>query len=105
SPSGGGTGSGSSVTAPGVTTTGTDERVVAFFGIDANATFTAPVGLTERYDVSNTDSSGPATEAAGDYVQASPGATGDKTATATASNNWAAQLVALRPCAACTITY
>jgi hypothetical protein len=95
----GGTGSSSSPTAPTVTTTAANDLVVGFFGLDENATFTAPGGMNERYDVANTDSSGPTTEAA-DYTQASAGATGTKAASATQSNDWAAQLVALNsaPC-------
>jgi len=82
--------------APSVTTTVANDRVIGLYGLDTNGSFTPASGLTERYDVTNTSTSGPATEAA-DYTQVIAGSTGNKTATATASNNWAAQLVALKP--------
>jgi hypothetical protein len=93
--SNGGTGSSNTPTAPGVTTTVTGDMVIGFFGLDTSGTFTAPTGMTERYDVTNSSSSGPASEAS-DYTQAA-GATGNKAATSTQSNSWVAQLVALRP--------
>jgi len=86
-----------SVTASSVTPTAANEMVVGFFGINNSRTFTAPSGMTERYDVVNSNSSGPAIEGA-DYIQATAVATGDKTATLSSSTSqtWAAQLVALR---------
>jgi hypothetical protein len=92
-----GAGNSSSPTAPSVTTTSANELVVALFGSDSTGTFTPPSGMTERYDVHNTiGPAAPATEAA-DVTQASAGATGAKTATATVSARWVAQLIALNP--------
>jgi hypothetical protein len=78
-----------------VTTSAANDLIVGVFGIAGNATFTAPSGMLERYDVTNAGAGGPATEAA-DVTQASVGASGDKIATASASARWVGQLVALR---------
>jgi hypothetical protein len=89
-------GASSSPAAPSVTTAGNNEMLVAFFGIRSGDTFTPPAGMTEEWDVSAGGSS-PASEAA-DVLQASAGASGAKTATATGgAANWIAQLVALKP--------
>jgi hypothetical protein len=71
-----------------VTTTAANDLVVALF-IDYNsATWTAGAGTTKRYDFDG--------NTAEDAVQASPGSTGSKTATASASGALSAQIVALR---------
>jgi len=93
--SSGNTGNSSSIVASAVTTTLANDVVVAFFGIDDDASFGQPSGTTERYDASHTDTSGPA-GAADDFTQASIGSTGNKTSAATQSNRWVAQQVALR---------
>jgi hypothetical protein len=94
--SAGATGSGTSVAAPSVTTTVENTLLVGFFGSNTNATFTAPDAMTERLDVANASSSGPAVEAASGAWTAI-GATGTRTATASKTGAWAAQLVAVRP--------
>jgi hypothetical protein len=97
--SSGATGSGMSMTAPGVTTTVADAMVVGFFGIARSTGITAPTGMTERYQAQA--GGGAATEKttskAADVTQATPGPTGNKTATAAQGADWVAQLVALRP--------
>jgi hypothetical protein len=85
-----------SVQAPSITTTSNSDLVVGVFSINANTNFTPPSGTSERYDVTNTNSGGPATESA-DFEQAAAGSTGAKTATAGTSGSWAAQLIALNP--------
>jgi large repetitive protein len=93
--SGGGTGNSASVVAPSVTTTAANHMVAGLFGSDTGTTFTPPGGSTERYDVRNLNAAGPTSEGA-DFVQATAGATGTRTATAGAAANYAAQLVALK---------
>jgi Flp pilus assembly protein TadG len=86
---------GTNLSALSVTTTTPDDLVVGFYGTNASATFNNySSGMSERYDV--TIASGPATAAADD-TQGSAGATGNKSATASASANWVSQLVALKP--------
>lgn len=93
--SAGATGSGTSVTAPSVTTTVENTALVGFFGSNTNATFTPPGTLTERVDVANASSSGPAIQAA-TGERATIGATGTRTATASKTGAWAARMVAVR---------
>ncbi len=95
------TGSGTTVTASTVTTTTARTALVGFYATDTNTSFIAPTGMTERFDIKNTNTagpngSGPTTEAA-TVTQATAGATGSKIATAAASAQWAAQLIALNP--------
>jgi hypothetical protein len=95
---GGTAGSSSEVIAPTVTTTADDTLIVSFFGINDNRTFSPPTGMTERFDVRNTNSDGPAISAA-DQVIVTAGATGTRTATLS-SSSWssarASQTIALR---------
>lgn len=90
------TGNTTSLVATGITTTAADEVLLAFYAVNAsNRNFTAPAGFTERYEQRDADN---VMEIMGaDGLQASAGATGDKTATL--NNNvsrWVAHLVALR---------
>jgi hypothetical protein len=72
-----------------LTTGGANEMVVAAFISYGSVTWAAGSGMTKRYDFdSNT---------AQDAMQASPGATGTKTATASAAAGTAAVLFVLRP--------
>ena len=72
-----------------VTTTSPNDLVVGLF-IDFNTTtWTAGSGTTKRYDFDGNTSE--------DVVQASPGSTGAKTATAAVTGSTTAQIVALRP--------
>ena len=93
------TGSGTAVTANSITTTSAQTAVVGFYATAAKTSFTPPGGTptaTERFDVQNTNAAGPTIESA-TLTEATAGATGNKTATATLAGQWAAQLVALNP--------
>ena len=93
--SGGLAGSGTSVTAPSVTTTSSGDRLVGFFGVGASTAHTPPAGMTEHYDAGG----GQTAVSAADENQALAGASGTRTATAisAASNSPnIGQLVALR---------
>ena len=83
--------------APSVTTTQTNDRVITFFGVDNDETFSTPASTTERYDITNSDNSGPGS-AADDFIQASIGSTGTKTSDNSGSSNdqWVAQTIALK---------
>ncbi len=93
------TGSGTAVTANSITTTSAQTAVVAFYGTGTSTTFTPPSGsptATERFDVKNANAAGPSTESS-TLAEATAGATGTKAATAAASGQWAAQMIALNP--------
>ncbi len=79
------------MTAPSVTTSANNARVVGFFGMNKAGTFTPPGGTSERWD----QASGSTSSEAADFTQAAAGATGAKTATSNQSNAWVGQLVAL----------
>jgi len=92
-------GASTNVTAPSVTTTASNAMLVGFFGLaTAQATFTPPAGMTQRYAVSSNALPGTSSSVA-DVVQAAPGASGTKTAKASISAVNIGQLVALRPAA------
>ncbi len=86
--------SSTSVTAPSVTTL-TDGAHLVFFGSAdfATPTFTPPASFTERVDSSQTQIA----LTVADLVQASAGASGSKTATASGAVESIGQLIALRP--------
>ncbi|HVD62815.1 MAG TPA: Ig-like domain-containing protein, partial [Lapillicoccus sp.] len=87
-----------SITAPSITTTGTNRLLVGLFATAALTTETAPAGMTERYDqqVPSTNTY-KVTTAADDQLLASAGATGTRVALAAASGINIGQLVALTP--------
>lgn len=87
-----------------VTPSSGNTMLVGVFASDSNATFLAPGGMTERFDLSNVNAGGPATMVA-TQGQASSGSSGSRTATASLSARWAAQLIALRPAAGGTDIY
>jgi hypothetical protein len=88
---------GTAATAPSITTTVNGAMVIGFFGAARNSPINPPSGMTERFDaVSNGGTYPQATEGA-DLLQATAGATGDKTATWTGTSHWIGQQVALRP--------
>ena len=102
----GNTGSSTSPSATGVTTTTAYDTEVAFFatigmGLTVEeattpaTTFTAPSGLTERFDVAQFTTAGPTIETS-DAQVATASATGNETATTGATGAWAAQLFVLR---------
>ena len=90
---------------PSVTTTGANRLVVTTHIVHSVATWTAPAGMTERVDFSN-NGSGQAVESMefNDLPQASAGATGAKTATATVGDVGITQITTLRPASTCGIT-
>src|SRR5205814_8368858 len=86
-----------SIVAPSVTTTSARDTVVGFFGTSSSKTIRPPAVMTEEFDVryavrrSNLDAEGAA------YVQATPGATGERTARTTDHpSSELGQLLALR---------
>ncbi len=86
-------------TATGVTTVTPQTKIVSFFGVNISTTFGAPATAgTEQYDVRNGTSGGAIGPSSSGYdtTQATAGATGTKSVTAT-SAEWIAHLVALRP--------
>lgn len=85
-----------SLVATGIDTTADGEVLLAFYAVNAdNRNFTAPAGFNERYE--ETDADGEMEIMGADGVQASAGATGDKTATLSGNvTRWVAHLVALR---------
>ncbi len=99
--SSGASGFGTSLTAPSVTTTSASEQILAFFAFDNgknnNQHFSTPVGMTEKYDFSNTPS-GPSI-ALDDVLQVVAGVSGPKTSNITPNSprNWVAQQIALNP--------
>jgi RHS repeat-associated protein len=90
------TNSGTSVTAPAVTTSAPDEEVVVFDGQAGNsaATWTAPAGLTTE---STSASGGAITAISADNVQSAAGPTGDQTSTSSKSGALLSVMVALTP--------
>jgi hypothetical protein len=87
----------SQVSAPSITTTGSDAMVLGFFGITQKRTFTPPAGMTERSDVMFAGTDYPISSATADVLQVAPGATGDKVAVASGTGKGIGQLLALRP--------
>ena len=90
-------------TTSAITTSSPNEEVVTLFAADvgkatnAGAYFTSPVGMTEKYDVSNTPF-GPSI-ATNDAIQVAAGNAGSKSSTVAGNKNrnWVAQQIALRP--------
>ena len=84
-------GTGSTLTATGVTTTSANTKLVLLgHNWDGTGTLTAPTGMTERFD-------GVVYSADEDWATA--GATGNRTQTLASSGPWAGFLVALKPVA------
>ena len=93
-------GTGTSATATGLTTTQNSDMLIAFYGAQGNVSETqdASQGLAQEYTVLSTTSGASRSRSTGaDGTQASPAATGNKTASINTSNNWVAHLVALMP--------
>ncbi len=91
--------SGTSLTAPGVTTTVASTRLVAFFSMTTNATITPPPGMTERGEQIGTDPTRLTVIEGSDALQAATGPTGTRVATASLAGLSIGQLIALRPAA------
>lgn len=94
----GGTGRSNSPTAPTITTTVPNTQVVAVYAYPAGAGsgnhFSAPTGMTERYDTTNSPF-GPSL-ASFDMTQTAATSTGTKVTSVTGQRDWAAQTIALR---------
>ncbi len=88
--------SSSSATALSVTTTATNHRLVGFYGISDDRTWSPPAGMTERWDARSGGGASSIASEAADVTQAAAAASGNKTATASGGGLWVAQLVALR---------
>jgi acid phosphatase type 7 len=88
--------SSATITAPSITTTVPETRLVGFFGTATRTTVTPPAGMTERGDVASTFGTD-ATLEGSDSVLSAAGASGQQNATAAASARNIGHLVALRP--------
>jgi Family of unknown function (DUF6701) len=90
------TGNSTLVTATGFTTTVDDTMLIAFYGINANRTYTGPAGYTQRYEQPSGSNNIEVMTA--DMLQATAGATGNATTTLSANNNRrVGRLIALNP--------
>jgi MSHA biogenesis protein MshQ len=86
--------SGTTLTAPSVTTTNANDMLLALFGDGKpNTTVTNPTGMTQEWDQFNA-AAGTIDASMSDVLQASAGASGTKVATG-GNAGWTAQLVAL----------
>jgi hypothetical protein len=91
--------SSTSVTAPSVTTTVANARLVGFFGAARDTLFTPPAGMTEQWDIASTGGAATSRTASeeADEALGAAGATGTRVATAAAAAVNIGQLVALAP--------
>ena len=85
-----------SVQAPSITTTTAQTTLIGFFGTGTQTTFGTATSMTERFDQQQGNNAGPSLAGDADSA-ATAGATGNRTATAGASAQWAAQMIAVRP--------
>jgi hypothetical protein len=76
-----------SITAPSITTTYANSKVITLYGIEYGTTITLPGGVTSLYNLSSSggSASSKTTIAAGEFTQFSQSATGDYIATAATS--------------------
>jgi hypothetical protein len=86
-----------SILAPSITTTVPGTRVVGLFGIGGSNSITPPPGMTEEGEAAETAGSLHVTWEGSDFTQATAGATGTRTATASIAHPNVGQLVALEP--------
>ena len=91
--------SSATATAPSITTTVANTRLVTFFANMSNSTWTAPAGFAERVDLVGTSPSQFTSLTSADVARPTAGATGASSATATASSGNVGQAIALRPAA------
>ena len=82
--------------APSVTTNICNSLVLAFYSNKKDSDWTPASGTTEVYDAPN-NQNGLTSNMMAYFIQAGKGATGTKTATASYSEVWVAQQVAIRP--------
>src|SRR6266508_4424151 len=92
-------GNSGTASATGLTTTQNGDMVIAFYGAQGNVTAvqSGSESVTQEYTVISGSGPSRARSTGADGTQASPGATGSKTATVTAAANWVAHLAALMP--------
>ena len=83
-------------TAPSVTTTLDNARVIVYYTSKKSCAYTPAAGTEERWDVPNTAGGLPSNMLA-DFEQAGAGATGAKTATCTEPEVWQAITIAIVP--------
>lgn len=83
-------------TAPSLTTVQCNTMVMLFYTNKKDATWMPPAGTIEVYDDPNTQQ-GLTSNMMSYYIQGEPGRTGDFRATASISEHWAAQAIAIRP--------
>jgi hypothetical protein len=83
-------------TAPSLTTADCNTMVMVFYTNKKNATWTPPAGAIEVYDDPN-NQQGLTSNMMAYFIQSEPGNTGDLSATASMSENWVAQAIAIRP--------
>ncbi|MCH6234335.1 S8 family serine peptidase [Cognataquiflexum rubidum] len=83
-------------TAPSLTTMDCNTMVMLFYTNKKNATWTPPAGTIEVYDDPN-NQQGLTSNMMAYYIQSEPGRTGDFRATASLSEHWVAQAIAIRP--------
>lgn len=95
----GDTGSSSTLTAPSINTTVAGEWVLGFFGSadGRSSPFSTPGGMTERYDFDNNGNNSGLSLAGQDEERSVIGPTGDRQTSASRSDRYVAQLVALKP--------
>ena len=87
------------VTAPSITTSVANTRLVGLFGTSASATTTIapPGGMSERGEAAASAGTTRTTSEGADQTQSTAGATGSRVATAAAAQANVGQLIALRP--------
>jgi hypothetical protein len=87
------------VTAPSITTTVPDTRLVQLVAVNSQGTVSPPADMTERWEARspNLSSARDALAASADTVHAPAGATGARVATASAAGRSIGTLLALRP--------
>lgn len=95
-----GSGGGSSLVSPSVTTLGTDRLIVRSAGQDGDRTpYTPPAGHSERYDLATVPGGSPTSGTGADALQVVAGPTGTGTFTASAGGDWRTGTIALVPAA------
>jgi hypothetical protein len=94
-----GTGTSNTPTAPTVTTTSSNTRVVRIYGADDDDLSATPYpsGHTGRFNIESNGGNGTCSAGAADQVQAAAGATGTAAFTLDASEEWRGVTLAIRP--------
>jgi hypothetical protein len=97
-----GANSGTTITYTGVTTSAANSLVVigaAALNGSGTISLTPPAGTTTRFNVATSGSGSQLRGSNGDFVQATAGATGNKTGSISPTNAWGTAMVALKPAA------